>query len=84
MLVFRIFECFWIFAFSSGKNPLKLWVPPHTTFIKDSEWLMSTLEVGYRRQDIIIKSDNVLTPKILQEVRNVIKKFAINLSYLNM
>lgn len=77
-------SAFGFLRFHQEKNPLKLWVPPHTTFIKDSEWLMSTLEVGYRRQDIIIKSDNVLTPKILQEVRNVIKKFAINLSYLNM
>lgn len=47
---------------------MKLWVPPHTTFVEDSNWLMSHLQNGFRTQAALIVSDDVLTPQVLMEV----------------
>ncbi|KAL1497076.1 hypothetical protein ABEB36_008097 [Hypothenemus hampei] len=52
--------------FRMEKNPLKLWVPPGTTFIRDSEWLMSTFQRGFSDEAVSIVADDVLTPETVQ------------------
>ncbi|RZC34597.1 patched domain-containing protein 3-like [Asbolus verrucosus] len=77
----------WIFVFLSAlgflrfhheKNPMKLWVPPNTKFIRDTEWLLQKFQIGYRPQVVQIIAQDVLTPEVLQyllelhiQVRNV-------------
>lgn len=59
---------FGFLGFYQEKNPIKLWVPPHTTFVRDTEWLMRTLRTGHRTQTILITADNVLDRRIIQMV----------------
>lgn len=59
---------FGFLRFRQEKDPLKLWVPPQTTFLRDSQWLMKTLHRGYRDEAVLIIDDDVLTPKVFQQV----------------
>nr|CAH7737017.1 unnamed protein product [Callosobruchus chinensis] len=54
--------------FQQEKNPLRLWVPPHTSFVRDSEWLMKTLEKGFREEAVMLTADDVLTPEVMQRL----------------
>lgn len=54
--------------FRQEKNPLKLWVPPDTTFVRDSEWLMSTFQRGFSDEAITIVAEDVLTPEVIVKV----------------
>ncbi|XP_072390401.1 patched domain-containing protein 3-like [Diabrotica undecimpunctata] len=63
--------------FRQEKNPLKLWVPPDSSFVKDSEWLMKSLQIAYQEEVVMLTGDDVLTPEYIQrlyqldqEVRN--------------
>lgn len=37
-------------------------------FIRDTEWIMKTVEIGYRTQSVLITADNVLTPEVMHKV----------------
>lgn len=91
---FRTIALCWLLVILSGfgflrfrqeKDPLKLWVPPQTSFVRDSQWLIKTLQRGYRDQTILIAGDDVLTPEVFQQVRRTIFlpyiMFLINLSF---
>lgn len=67
--VIVILSSFGFFRFQQEKNPLKLWVPPHTSFVRDSEWLMKSLQRGYRDEAILITGEDVLIPQVIQKVR---------------
>ncbi|CAH0560340.1 unnamed protein product [Brassicogethes aeneus] len=69
--IFVIISSLGFLRFRQEKNPLKLWVPPYTTFIRDSEWLMSTVERGFRVQSLIITGDDVLTPEVFKNLLEV-------------
>lgn len=61
---------FGFIRFRTEKNPLKLWVPPDTNFVRDSEWLMKTFQRGFSDEAITIVAEDVLTPEtILKLVR---------------
>ncbi|KAF2904389.1 hypothetical protein ILUMI_01779 [Ignelater luminosus] len=62
---------FGFFRFRQEKNPLKLWVPPDSEFVKDSNWLMSKFQNGFRIQAILIEAPDVLTPEVLNEVHKI-------------
>lgn len=47
---------------------MKLWIPPHTTFLEDSKWLMDRYQNGYRVEAAIAKAPDVLTPEVIKEV----------------
>lgn len=64
------FTAFGFLRFRQEKNPLKLWVPPDTTFIRDSEWLMSTFQRGFTDEAIMVIADDVLTPETIRKVNN--------------
>lgn len=61
-------SAFGFLRFHQEKNPMKLWVPPHTTFVDDTNWLIERLQNGYRTEVALIKAPDVLTPQVLQEV----------------
>lgn len=56
------------FKFHSEKNPLKLWIPPESKFLRDTEWLMKSFEEGFRLQSVLITAPDVLQPHILKKV----------------
>ncbi|KAF5289919.1 hypothetical protein FQA39_LY14928 [Lamprigera yunnana] len=57
-----------LIRFHQEKNPLHLWVPPHSTFFHDTNWLMNKFENGFRLQNVLFEAPDVLTPSILQKI----------------
>lgn len=47
---------------------MKLWVPPDSKFVRDSDWLMSKFQIGFRPNVIQIVANDVLTPEVFQNV----------------
>ncbi|KAK4886579.1 hypothetical protein RN001_002850 [Aquatica leii] len=67
------------FRFHQEKNPLKLWVPPQSTFLHDTNWLMNKFQNGFRLQSVLFEAPNVLTPAVLnkilaidQQIKNIV------------
>lgn len=56
------------YRFRQEKNPLKLWVPPDSDFIRDTEWLISQFGEAQRQETIILTGDDILTPEALYKV----------------
>ncbi|XP_028144181.2 protein patched homolog 1 isoform X1 [Diabrotica virgifera virgifera] len=54
--------------FRQEKNPLKLWVPPESSFVKDSEWLMKSLQIAYQEEVVLLTGEDVLTPEYIQKL----------------
>ncbi|KAL3271630.1 hypothetical protein HHI36_022104 [Cryptolaemus montrouzieri] len=69
--VIVIISAFGGFRFYQEKNPMKLWVPPESQFAKDTEWLMKTLELGFRREVMIMTAPNVLVPEVILQVLHI-------------
>uniref|UniRef100_A0A336MF82 CSON014056 protein n=1 Tax=Culicoides sonorensis TaxID=179676 RepID=A0A336MF82_CULSO len=66
--------------FYNERDPLKLWVPKDSQFLKDTQWIMDRFEEGTRIQAVLITADDVLTPDVLQralKVHNQIVGFSI-------
>ncbi|XP_045465991.1 patched domain-containing protein 3-like isoform X1 [Harmonia axyridis] len=57
--------------FYQEKNPMKLWVPPDSQFARDSEWLMKTLELGFRQEGMILTAPNVLVPEVINQLLDI-------------
>ena len=57
-----------VLRFHQEKNPIKLWIPRNSDFIRDTNWLKSQFREGYRLQSILITAPNVLEPQVLQKV----------------
>lgn len=55
--------------FRQEKNPLNLWVPPDSNFHSDTLWLMENFKTAIRPQTVLVTAENVLTPKVLRQVR---------------
>lgn len=63
-----------LFRFRQEKNPLKLWVPPDSDFIRDTEWLMSTFKEGQKIETLLLKANDVLEPEILYRLNEITKR----------
>ena len=46
-----------------------LWIPPNSSYNTNQEWLNKNFKKTRRNEFMMIKSENVLTPKSLQKVR---------------
>lgn len=57
-----------LFRFRQEKNPIKLWNPPNTKFVLDTEWLMSHYEEALRIQTFVLTGNNVLERQVLIKV----------------
>lgn len=62
------------FRFYQEKNPLKLWVPPDSDFVKDTEFLLSRFKDGQRVETIIFTADDILEPHVLYELNEITKR----------
>jgi Niemann-Pick C1 protein len=63
-----------LFRFRQEKNPLKLWVPADSDFIRDTEWLISTFKEGQRIENMIFTADDILEPEALVQLNEITKK----------
>ncbi|XP_074095417.1 patched domain-containing protein 3 isoform X1 [Cotesia typhae] len=63
-----------LYRFRQEKNPLKLWIPPDSDFVKDTEWLMERFDEGQRVETVIMTADDVLQPHVLAEMNEIIKR----------
>ncbi|XP_044257240.1 protein patched homolog 1-like isoform X1 [Tribolium madens] len=66
--IFVLLSSLGFLRFHQEKNPMKLWVPRNSKFVKDTEWLMEKFQLGYRPQVVQIVANDVLTPEILQQL----------------
>lgn len=73
-----------LLRFHMEKNPMKLWVPPESDFFIDTEWYINTFQTGFRLQKVMITSDNVLKPEVLEILSEITSKVHdIKIKYKN-
>ncbi|XP_014230059.1 protein patched homolog 3-like [Trichogramma pretiosum] len=60
-----------LLRFRQEKNPLKLWVPPDSDFVRDTEWLMSTFKEGQRIENFIFAAEDILQPDALMKLNEI-------------
>ena len=63
-----------LLRFKQERNPLKLWVPPDSDFVRDTEWLTTTFKEGQRIENIIFSADDILEPEALVELNEITKR----------
>ncbi|XP_063995288.1 NPC intracellular cholesterol transporter 1-like [Diachasmimorpha longicaudata] len=63
-----------LYRFRQEKNPLKLWVPPNSDFVRDTEWLLANFAEGQRTETMILTADDVLEPDVLYELNEITKR----------
>ncbi|XP_011872409.1 PREDICTED: Niemann-Pick C1 protein-like [Vollenhovia emeryi] len=63
-----------LFRFRQEKSPVKLWVPPDSDFVFDTEWLMTHYLEALRVQEFIITGDNVLEQQTLIRLNEITKQ----------
>jgi predicted RND superfamily exporter protein len=63
-----------VLRFHQEKDPMKLWIPRTSDFIRDTYWLKNQFREGYRMQSILITAPNVLEPQVLQKLEDIEKK----------
>lgn len=68
--------------FHQEKNPIKLWLPSKSSFLKQTDWLMNTFQKAYRPEEMIITAPDILTPEVLNEVVN--NEFTLILIRINV
>lgn len=57
-----------LYFFHQEKNPVKLWVPQDSDFVRDTEWMFEQFEQGLRMENMILTADDVLEPEVLARV----------------
>ncbi|XP_043281988.1 NPC intracellular cholesterol transporter 1-like [Venturia canescens] len=65
---------FGLYRFRQEKNPLKLWIPPDSDFVKDTEWVMSNFRHGQQVETMILTGENILHPEALYELNEITKR----------
>nr|XP_012232571.1 PREDICTED: Niemann-Pick C1 protein-like [Linepithema humile]XP_012232572.1 PREDICTED: Niemann-Pick C1 protein-like [Linepithema humile] len=63
-----------LFRFRQEKNPVKLWVPPDSDFVSETDWLMSHYEEALRIETFILTGDNILEQKALIKLNEITKQ----------
>lgn len=53
---------------------MKLWVPPDSDFIRDTEWLISTFKEGQKIETLIFTADDILEPEALYQLNEITKR----------
>ncbi|KZC04135.1 PREDICTED: patched domain-containing protein 3-like [Dufourea novaeangliae] len=63
-----------LYSFHQEKNPMKLWVPQNSDFVHDTEWMINQFGQGLRLENMILTAENVLEPKALATLNEIIKQ----------
>ncbi|XP_055387683.1 patched domain-containing protein 3-like isoform X2 [Condylostylus longicornis] len=60
--------CFGFFRFEIQRDPLELWVPKDSQFIKTTKWVLKNLNTASRIQTALLTAPNVLEPSVLKKL----------------
>ncbi|CAL7945885.1 unnamed protein product [Xylocopa violacea] len=63
-----------LYFFRQEKNPVRLWVPQDSDFVRDTDWMFEQLGQGLRIEHMILTADNVLEPKALAKLNDITKQ----------
>ncbi|XP_068974093.1 patched domain-containing protein 3-like isoform X2 [Bombus flavifrons] len=63
-----------LYFFHQEKNPVKLWVPQDSDFVRDTEWMFEQFEQGLRMENMILTADDVLEPEVLARLNGITKE----------
>ncbi|XP_024875784.1 NPC intracellular cholesterol transporter 1-like isoform X1 [Temnothorax curvispinosus] len=63
-----------LLRFRQEKNPLRLWVPPDSDFVRSTEWLMSHYSEALRIETFILTGDNLLEQQTLIKLNEITKQ----------
>lgn len=66
--------CTGLLRFHNEKDPLKLWVPKNSDFLKHTKFIMQNFEIGMRAQSVIIVADDVLEPNVMKTLSIINKE----------
>lgn len=73
-----------LLKFYLEKNPMKLWVPPDSSFVQDTYWYIDKFGTGFRVQKVLLVSENVLEPDSLMKIYNISEKVkSLQVNYNN-
>lgn len=67
-----------LYFFHQEKNPIRLWVPQDSEFVRDTEWMFEKFDQSLRLENMILTADNILEPEILAKVFTLISLFYCN------
>jgi Niemann-Pick C1 protein len=67
--------CSGFLNFRQEKDPLKLWVPDDSQFLRDTHFIVKNYGQAERTQNFLITSENgdVLTPEVMQKISIISK-----------
>ncbi|XP_076658012.1 patched domain-containing protein 3 [Halictus rubicundus] len=61
-------------CFHQEKNPMRLWIPQDSDFVRDTDWMIDQFGQGLRMESMILTADNVLEPGILVTLNEIVKQ----------
>ncbi|KXJ77899.1 hypothetical protein RP20_CCG006239, partial [Aedes albopictus] len=68
--------------FHHQRDPLKLWVPQESKFLRDTKWLIDNFQEGNRIETVMLTAPDVLTPEVLLRLADITEKI-VNLTITN-
>ncbi|CRK87719.1 CLUMA_CG001509, isoform A [Clunio marinus] len=73
--IFVLISCIGFLNFFQERDPLKLWVPENSQFLKDTKFIINNFGQGIRAQSVLIVADDVLRPEVIQKLAVINKEF---------
>lgn len=82
--VFVLLSSIGLLKFYTEKDPMKLWVPPDSSFIQDTDWYIDKFGTVLRVQKVLLVSENILEPNNLMKMYNITHKVnSLQVNYNN-
>uniref|UniRef100_A0A1B0CNT4 Putative conserved plasma membrane protein n=1 Tax=Lutzomyia longipalpis TaxID=7200 RepID=A0A1B0CNT4_LUTLO len=57
--------------FHTERDPMKLWIPRESKFLKDTQWLVKSFEEGFRMELALVTAPDVLEPSVLLKLADI-------------
>lgn len=57
-----------LYCFHQEKNPIRLWIPQDSDFVRDTDWMIDRFGQGLRMENMLLTAENVLEPEALATV----------------
>ncbi|GAB0092699.1 NPC intracellular cholesterol transporter 1 homolog 1b-like [Sergentomyia squamirostris] len=57
--------------FYTERDPMKLWIPKNSKFLKDTKWLVTSFEEGFRAELVLLTAPNVLDREVLLKLADI-------------
>ncbi|XP_031837456.2 patched domain-containing protein 3 [Nomia melanderi] len=63
-----------LYRFHQEKNPVRLWIPQDSDFVRDTDWMIDRFGQGLRMENMLLTAENVLEPEALATLNEIIKQ----------